>query len=54
MGDSDLSSSDQWAFEITVDQLIEELRALLRDHNADEVTDLMEERRRRLLGGPRD
>jgi len=35
MGDSDLSSSDQWAFEITVDQL-------------------MEERRRRLLGGPRD
>ena len=53
MGDPDLSSSDQWAFEIWADQLIEELRELLRDHNADEVADLMEERRRRSLGGPR-
>jgi hypothetical protein len=46
MSDPDLSSGDQWAFEIAADQLIEELRELMRDHDADEVTDLMEERRR--------
>jgi hypothetical protein len=48
MSDPDLTSSDQWAFEIAADQLIKELRELLRDHNADEVADLMEERRRRV------
>jgi hypothetical protein len=46
MGDPEtLSTSDQWAFEIAADQLIKELRELLRDHNAKEVADLMKERR---------
>jgi hypothetical protein len=53
MGDPDLSSSDQRAFEIAADQLIKELRELLRDHNADEVADLIEERRRRVRDGGR-
>ena len=52
MGDPELSSSDQWAFEIAADQLIKELRELLRDHSADEVADLMEERYRRSHRGP--
>jgi hypothetical protein len=53
MSDPGLSSSDQWAFEIAAARLIKELRELLRDHNAAEVADLMEERRSRSLSGPR-
>jgi hypothetical protein len=47
MGDPELSSGDEWAFEIWADQLIAELRELLRTRNAGEVAQIMAARRAR-------
>ena len=47
MGDTDLSTGDEWAREIEIDQLIAELRELLRDQDAEDAALFMAERRAR-------
>jgi hypothetical protein len=54
MGYLDSNSSDEWAREIEMDQLIAELRELLRDLNAEQVALLMAERRARRNIAPAD